>query len=115
MRPPPLAGHHTAMSYVCQRCGEYHDELPFAYGALAPQMWTADLEDDDERADSPPARGRAARGNHDGARRRARRPPAASVVVVDQAHVGGQHECADDRYDEEPGPDLRPHEVVEDQ
>jgi hypothetical protein len=30
----------TATAYVCARCGEVHEALPFAYGAAAPAYWT---------------------------------------------------------------------------
>jgi hypothetical protein len=32
--------------YTCGRCGEWHDELPFAYAAEAPAYWTEDLQSD---------------------------------------------------------------------
>lgn len=34
------------MGYVCARCGEFHSELPFAFHARAPAIWTSDLERD---------------------------------------------------------------------
>jgi hypothetical protein len=36
----------TLMGYVRASCGEYHAELPFAYHAAAPAVWTPELEDD---------------------------------------------------------------------
>jgi hypothetical protein len=34
------------MEYVCARCGERHDGLPFAYDAPAPAIWTPELAED---------------------------------------------------------------------
>jgi len=32
--------------YMCGRCGEWHDELPFGYGAPAPAHWSEEHERD---------------------------------------------------------------------
>jgi hypothetical protein len=34
--------------YVCRSCGEWHDELPFAYHAPAPATWSPELADDED-------------------------------------------------------------------
>jgi hypothetical protein len=40
------------MNYLCKTCGEKHDDLPMAYGALAPAPWYALPEDErDKRAE----------------------------------------------------------------
>lgn len=33
--------------YTCGSCGEWHDELPLAYGTDAPDYWSPQLEDDE--------------------------------------------------------------------
>ncbi len=34
------------MGYRCSRCGEWHDELPYAFHVAAPAVWSPELEDD---------------------------------------------------------------------
>ncbi|MFI6350977.1 DUF2199 domain-containing protein [Streptomyces sp. NPDC050560] len=36
----------THDGFICSRCGERHDELPFAYTALAPDVWDPAYERD---------------------------------------------------------------------
>jgi hypothetical protein len=35
------------MGYQCQCCGEWHDELPFAYHAPKPAYWSSELASDE--------------------------------------------------------------------
>jgi hypothetical protein len=37
----------SAPGYQCRCCGEWHDELPFAYHAMQPDYWSPELADDD--------------------------------------------------------------------
>jgi hypothetical protein len=37
----------NAPGYQCRCCGEWHDELPFAYHAMKPDYWSSELANDD--------------------------------------------------------------------
>jgi hypothetical protein len=36
------------MGYRCSRCGQWHDELPFAFHVLEPAVWTPELAADED-------------------------------------------------------------------